>query len=172
MHGVVNRKMPSINGEIVAKLDKYRYPWPWRDRMDERMKTPGSSVKVDWNKEMAEEQAAMQELDDASDALKGDAIVGAVLRWGRGDGYAVYIVTKEKPLTLAWVPYSDAWAVEDALIRGLTKKDIYAMLRPRTEVEIVNNGKSRLVTVSYGDSALVDHVRVDILVGTEWEEVL
>ena len=33
----------------------------------------------------------------------------------------------------------------------------------KVEVEIINNGQSRLVAVSHGDSALIDHVRVDSL---------
>lgn len=107
----------------MAKLEKFRYPWPWRDEMDGK-----PHPKVDWEKKMKDEHEALENLLRVSSKLKPDQVVGAVLRWPRGDGYAFYIVTKEKPLTLQWVPYSDAWQVETALIKGLSKADVVGML--------------------------------------------
>lgn len=42
----------------------------------------------------------------------------------RGDGKAIYKVTSLRPLTVNPVMFLDRWEVEDALIRGLTKRDI------------------------------------------------
>jgi len=40
------------------------------------------------------------------------------------DGSALYKVVKEKPLTLAHIPYSDAYEISPAHIRGLTFADL------------------------------------------------
>lgn len=66
----------------------------------------------------------MEALQKVSDALPKGKFKGFVLRFPRGDGYAVYLVTNEKPLTVAWIPWSDAWRVEGALIRGLDLADV------------------------------------------------
>jgi|GEM_PF-1567996 len=76
----------------------------------------------------AEQDREMEKLQAKSDSLAPGEIVGALVRWPRADGYAYYVVTKEKPLTLAHVPYLDAYQVEGALIRGLNRADILAML--------------------------------------------
>lgn len=130
----------------MAKLDKNRYPWPWRDRMEVRfedMKTGKSPAKVDYAKEMKEEHAALIKLMDVSNNLPEGQVVGAVLSWPRGDGAAYYIVTKEKPLTLQWIPYSDAWQVEYALIKGLDKADILDTLRREKEFSALFSGKKK-----------------------------
>lgn len=75
----------------------------------------------------AADSAALDKLRAVSDALPEGEIVGALLNWSRGDGRAYYVVTKERPLTLAWVPTGDRYSVEAALIRGLTKADVLAM---------------------------------------------
>lgn len=115
----------------MAKLDKRRYPWPWRDRLEARLeprKAGEAPEKVDWKKEFDEERAALEKLIEKSNGLTSGQIVGAVLGFPRGDGCAWYVVTKEKPLVLTWIPYGDAWQVEAALIRGLTKAGILEML--------------------------------------------
>lgn len=68
--------------------------------------------------------AALDALEAKSRALEGDAVVGTVLRFPRADGYAVYLVSKEKPLTLQHVPVGDAWHADPILIRGLRKQDV------------------------------------------------
>jgi hypothetical protein len=57
-----------------------------------------------------------------------DDLVGEIVRWGRGDGYAQYIVWNTKPLELVWLEIGDAWSIEEALIRGLRLSDIKAMV--------------------------------------------
>ena len=50
-----------------------------------------------------------------------------VLRFPVADGYAFYVVEKETPLTLRWVPYLDEWTVPGAMIRGLRLQDVREM---------------------------------------------
>jgi len=51
-------------------------------------------------------------------------VVGKLLRFGVGDGYAVYLVMKAKPLTVMHIPYSDAYMASGILLRGLRLSDI------------------------------------------------
>lgn len=59
---------------------------------------------------------------------RADPVVGEVVRWQRGDGYAQYMVWRAKPLQLIHIATGDAWGVEDALIRGLRLTDIRQMV--------------------------------------------
>lgn len=77
---------------------------------------------ADWS--TAPHEVEFKRLLDESANLPEGEIVGYLCRWQRGDGYAYYRVTAERPLTLQLVPYGDAWTVEDALIRGLTVEDV------------------------------------------------
>ena len=125
----------------MARLDKYRYPLPWRDRLEARLKDLSKPQSSDWQKEMEDEDAAFSALRKKSESLKGDAVVGAIMSWPRGDGCAYYIVTNEKPLTLQWIPYGDAWTVEAALIRGTTKEDILAVRRQDKKLRELFQGR-------------------------------
>jgi len=40
------------------------------------------------------------------------------------DGQAMYQVVKEKPLTLAHIPYGDAWQIPNSHMRGLSYADL------------------------------------------------
>jgi hypothetical protein len=57
-----------------------------------------------------------------------DPVVGEIVRFGRGDGYAQYMVWRVRPLQLIHIELGDAWDVEDALIRGLRIGDIRQMV--------------------------------------------
>ena len=83
----------------------------------------------DWMADMREEDAAFRRLMDAEATLGPDEVTGVLLRYGRGDGEAVYLVTKASPLTVSLLVFGDCWTVEDALIRGLTKADVLAAKR-------------------------------------------
>lgn len=72
---------------------------------------------------------AMKALSDASNALPEGEIVGAILRFPVADGYAIYRVTKERPLTLQHVLFGDEWQIHPALLRGLTKADVLHQVR-------------------------------------------
>jgi hypothetical protein len=87
--------------------------------------------------QVSEHGLAFRRLLDISDALPttGEQIVGALLRWQRGDGYAYYIVIKDNPLTVQHVAYLDCWKVEFPLIRGLTEKDVITQLRRRQKIK-------------------------------------
>jgi hypothetical protein len=89
---------------------------------------PDYSAKIPFDQwPDALELAALQKVSDNLDLDSGE-IVGGILRWGRGDGEALYVVTKARPLTLQHLAYGDAWQVEEALIRGLNTQDVLQML--------------------------------------------
>lgn len=98
----------------MAKLDEFSYPWEDYDN-----KYPG-----DFMRSVHEEDAALRKLLEYSDNLPDGEILGGVLRFPRGDGAALYYVSKARPLTLQWVPFMDRWQVEDALIKGLDTADV------------------------------------------------
>lgn len=51
---------------------------------------------------------------------------GEEVRWGRGDGYARYVVYTEKPLGLIHLATGDAWQIDDIMRRGLRLSDVRA----------------------------------------------
>lgn len=55
---------------------------------------------------------------------EAEDLTGSLLRWQRADGYAYYVVTKHRPLTLSHLHIGDAWTIEPALIRGLRADDV------------------------------------------------
>jgi hypothetical protein len=55
---------------------------------------------------------------------KVEGIVGGILYFPVCDGRAMYLVTKESPLTLSHIPYGDRWTIPVAHIRGLTKRAV------------------------------------------------
>ena len=69
-------------------------------------------------------EKAFEALLKTSTELKPGAVVGAMIRFQVADGYAFYLVTKERPLTIRHVSYSDGYQISDAHIRGLTKRDV------------------------------------------------
>lgn len=62
--------------------------------------------------------------DEAFDAMGENNLV----RFPAGDGYAFYFIKSRKPLVLQHVPYGDAWQLPAAYIRGLTLRDVDAMI--------------------------------------------
>jgi len=54
---------------------------------------------------------------------KGDA-VGTIMRWGVADGSALYIVVKQKPLTLSHIEIGDAYRIPYMMIRGCRLSDV------------------------------------------------
>ncbi len=57
-----------------------------------------------------------------------DPLLGEIVRWQRGDGYAQYMVWNTRPLELIHLNIADGWQVEDALIRGLRVSDVRDMV--------------------------------------------
>jgi hypothetical protein len=86
---------------------------------------PGFAWNIEGGRQYFERtKKKLQELIDKASQLRDQQVVGAVLRFPIADGYAFYLVTKERPLTLKHIPVGDAWEIPDAHMRGLTKKDI------------------------------------------------
>jgi hypothetical protein len=56
-------------------------------------------------------------------------VLGGIVKFHVGDGYAMYVVIKEKPLTLQLLPFGDAYQADPALIRGLRRVDIEALIQ-------------------------------------------
>jgi len=76
----------------------------------------------------AKEDAYIQRLADRAKMNGTNELLGEVVRWQRGDGYAQYMVWQTSPLELIHLQLGDAWSVEDALIRGVRVSDIRAMV--------------------------------------------
>ena len=56
---------------------------------------------------------------------------GKLIQFPVADGYAFYRVDSEKPLTLSFVPYMDAYQIPDAHLRGLNLDDVKQLLNRR-----------------------------------------
>ena len=56
------------------------------------------------------------------------AIQEPIIRFRYADSYAFYRVASMNPLKLQHIPYMDAWQVPYAMIRGLRKADVEAMV--------------------------------------------
>jgi len=72
---------------------------------------------------------AMQKKSDAIDYNNPKAdLTGAILSWQVADGYALYVVTSNSPLSLAHIPLADAWQIESETIRGVNRKTVLSQL--------------------------------------------
>lgn len=65
-----------------------------------------------------EELLAISSKIDYSDTKA--SLKGAIVSFPRGDGAAYYIVTKDKPLTVANIQFGDAWSTDWPTINGIT----------------------------------------------------
>lgn len=74
------------------------------------------------------EDRLLREAVEKARAASPGKWVGRILKWGRGDGYAQYMVVCEKPFTLAHIRVGDAYQVEHELIRGLGIGDAQRMV--------------------------------------------
>jgi len=79
----------------------------------------------DWQED---EQRQLEAAAKRAKAESPGDTVGELLRWGRADGYAMYMVTCEQPLRVAHVDIGDAYSVEGSLIRGLRLATVRAMV--------------------------------------------
>lgn len=69
-------------------------------------------------------KAVQKDPDDPNCDIKG-----VVLMFPVADGYAYYIVTNDKPLTVQNIPVGDAWAAAGVTIRGINKAYVLEQLR-------------------------------------------
>jgi hypothetical protein len=74
-----------------------------------------------------EREAEQKWADEFRSKHKGD-LVGEILEWPRADGSARYMIACQKPLHLAHIDFLDGYTVENALIRGLSTKDVREMV--------------------------------------------
>ena len=65
---------------------------------------------------------------DLANAQPETGIVGCMIHFPVADGFAVYLVTSEKPLTLSHVDFCDGYRIADAHIRGLNRADVEEMV--------------------------------------------
>lgn len=65
---------------------------------------------------------------DAARAKHSGDMVGETLRWGVADGYAIYMVVKQKPLTIQHVDQGDGYRVSHIMVRGLRLADVRDMV--------------------------------------------
>lgn len=74
------------------------------------------------------EQEQLEQLSARSRVLPSCKIIGGVVRFAVADSYAIYLITREKPLTLCQLPIGSGWHIPDAHMRGLNKEDIVSLL--------------------------------------------
>ena len=84
--------------------------------------------RFDSDKYEADCQRYINELVESFWSGKDDDLVGEIIRFQRGDGYAEYMIAKTEPLELIHLEAGDAWEVEPALIRGLNLADVSDMV--------------------------------------------
>lgn len=93
---------------------------------------PWNNESGDWERSYAAATKRLEELQSVSAAIDcGNpdvSLVGALVQFQVADGYAVYVVTKDSPLTLAHVPFGDCWTIPAAHIRGIERSDVIAQL--------------------------------------------
>ena len=58
-----------------------------------------------------------------------EGIVDGIVRFPVADGFAVYRVVDDNPLTLQHIPIGDRYQIPDAHIRGLREEDIVQKLK-------------------------------------------
>jgi hypothetical protein len=79
---------------------------------------------LSWEEQNKQYDAALKAAADAARAKNPGDMVGETLRWGVADGYAVYMVVKQKPLTVTHVHQGDGYRVDPIMIRGLRLSDV------------------------------------------------
>lgn len=72
----------------------------------------------------AAEEAWIKQLQDAARKANTGDLVGEIIRFGVADGYAQYVVWKQKPLQLIHLAVGDAWTIPEAHERGLRLTDV------------------------------------------------
>jgi len=98
----------------MAMLSKSPCPGGWSQLPDEKLDDYLKRTEAMLQRLLAKSREA---------AADGEA-AGIVLQFPVADGHAFYVVMKEKPLTLQHIPFSDAWQIPAAHVRGLTLRDV------------------------------------------------
>jgi len=98
----------------MAKLDPKPYPGDWEMKFD----------TTDIQTEIRRTDALLDALLDKQPNSTAKSYVGAVLMFGVADGNAIYVVTKDRPLTLQHVPIGDAYCVDRCTMRGIDRQEV------------------------------------------------
>lgn len=96
----------------------------------------------EWQKQ--DEEYLTQLVELAKKNRPNSDLIGEIVSWPRGDGYAQYMVWNTRPLELVWLEIGDAWSVEDALIRGLRLKDIENMIAGERKLRALFGGPVKI----------------------------
>lgn len=81
------------------------------------------------SKAQEESLLALKKISDAIDFTNQKVnLKGALIGFGVGDGTAFYVVSKNSPLTLQHVPYSDAWRERGFVIKAVDRDYILGQL--------------------------------------------
>ena len=87
----------------------------------------------DWRAEFAKEEAALEHIRSTHDVVK----------FGVGDGYAMYVVESYSPPVLRWIPFGDCWQIPTAHMRGLTAKNLRGLVeRDRAISELFGHSRT------------------------------
>lgn len=81
-----------------------------------------------WREDFQAEVHALEALQaKADEAARRGELRGTIFQSQIADGYAYYIVTKERPFTLQHISFGDSWQVPWYVIDGLTAKNMRAL---------------------------------------------
>jgi len=99
----------------------------------ERTPEPGFKKKEEetyerWSERTKDLLHQMQEISGKKDPATSP-LKNALIQFQVADGYAVYVVTEEEPLTLRHVPYGDEYQADPATIRGVNKNTVRTQLK-------------------------------------------
>lgn len=78
--------------------------------------------------EIAAEEKWLEELKAELRAKNPGDLVGEEVRWSAADGYARYVIVKQRPLTLGHLALGDAYQTYGSTIRGYRLKDAKAQV--------------------------------------------
>ncbi len=88
------------------------------------------SIEIPWDFDLPYHEndknyeKALEAAAKAARAKNPGDMVGETIKWGVADGYAVYMIVKEKPLTVQHVDHGDGYRVDPIMIRGLRLSDV------------------------------------------------
>jgi hypothetical protein len=85
--------------------------------------------KKDWMAEKARVEKLMDDLYAKMPILRNKSMVGAILKFGVADGYAVYIVTNDEPLEVQHIPIGDAWHIDRCHMNGIDMEEVRRQVR-------------------------------------------
>lgn len=68
----------------------------------------------------------LREVERLSDEKEG--VVGEIIRFSVGDGYAYYMVSSEDPLEVKHLKFLDGYVISESYLNGLTLEDVKAKL--------------------------------------------